>query len=153
MDDALKYVRSKGAPIVVKCDGLALGKGVVVCHTISEAEEAVTSMMSDGIFGDSGNTVVIEEYMTGPEVTVLCFSDGKTLLAMPSSQDHKRAYDGDMGPNTGGMGSISFSFLYSGDREALPRGNFYTHSASNGTGRPPLQGCAILRIDANGRWS
>ncbi|MGI6577484.1 MAG: phosphoribosylamine--glycine ligase [Eubacteriales bacterium] len=117
MDDALKYVRSKGAPIVVKCDGLALGKGVVVCHTISEAEEAVTSMMSDGIFGDSGNTVVIEEYMTGPEVTVLCFSDGKTLLAMPSSQDHKRAYDGDMGPNTGGMGSISPSPFYTPEIE------------------------------------
>ncbi|NLM61690.1 MAG: phosphoribosylamine--glycine ligase [Clostridiales bacterium] len=117
IDAALQYVRAKGAPIVVKCDGLALGKGVVVCHTTEEAEEAVKMMMSDGVFGKSGSTVVIEEYMTGPEVTVLCFTDGKTLVPMPSSQDHKRAYDGDEGPNTGGMGSISPSPFYTPDIE------------------------------------
>lgn len=117
MDAALKHVRAKGAPIVVKCDGLALGKGVVVCHTVEEAEDAVTTMMSGSVFGSSGRTVVIEEYMTGPEVTVLCFADGKTLLPMPSSQDHKRAYDDDMGPNTGGMGSISPSPFYTPEIE------------------------------------
>lgn len=104
---ALDYVRSKGAPIVVKCDGLALGKGVVVAQTLNEAEEAVVNMMENKAFGEAGAKVVIEECMTGPEVTVLAFTDGKTIVPMPSSQDHKRAYDGDKGPNTGGMGAIS----------------------------------------------
>lgn len=106
MEAALRYVRAAGAPIVVKADGLALGKGVVVAQTVEEAETAVRSMMEDRKFGDSGSTVVIEECMVGPEVTVLAFTDGKTVVPMLSSQDHKRAYDNDQGPNTGGMGAF-----------------------------------------------
>lgn len=106
-DAALSYVEAQGAPIVVKCDGLALGKGVVVAQTLEEAKAAVVNMMENKAFGAAGAKVVIEECMTGPEVTVLAFTDGKTIVPMPSSQDHKRAYDGDKGPNTGGMGAIS----------------------------------------------
>ena len=106
IDKALAYIDEKGAPIVVKADGLALGKGVVVAATVEEAKQAVKEMMLDGKFGASGANVVIEEFMTGPEVTVLCFTDGKTIAPMLSSQDHKRAYDNDEGPNTGGMGAI-----------------------------------------------
>ncbi len=109
---AQDYIRAQGAPIVVKADGLALGKGVVVAQTVEEALEAVQSMMVDKKFGASGATVVIEECMTGPEVTVLAFCDGKTVVPMVSSQDHKRAYDGNKGPNTGGMGAISPSPHY-----------------------------------------
>ncbi len=107
MAEALRYVEQQGAPIVVKCDGLALGKGVVVAQTLEEAKDAVVNMMENKAFGEAGAKVVIEECMTGPEVTVLAFTDGKTIVPMPSSQDHKRAYDGDQGPNTGGMGAIS----------------------------------------------
>ncbi|NCB63003.1 MAG: phosphoribosylamine--glycine ligase [Clostridia bacterium] len=107
LDPALAYVREQGAPIVVKADGLALGKGVIVAQTLPEAEEAVRSMMSDGKFGTAGANVVIEEFMTGPEVSVLCFADGEHLAPMPSARDHKRALDGDKGLNTGGMGAIS----------------------------------------------
>ena len=107
MDAALAYVRAEGAPIVVKADGLALGKGVVVASTVEEAETAVREMMEGHKFGASGSTVVIEECMVGPEVTVLAFCDGEHLVPMLSSQDHKRAYDGNQGPNTGGMGAIS----------------------------------------------
>ena len=107
LDEALSYIRQEGAPIVVKADGLALGKGVVVAQTVAEAEEAARSMMADGKFGAAGAKVVIEECMTGPEVTVLCFVDGEHLSPMPPSRDHKRAFDGDKGPNTGGMGAIS----------------------------------------------
>ncbi|SMC42595.1 phosphoribosylamine--glycine ligase [Papillibacter cinnamivorans] len=112
MDAALSYVRSEGAPLVVKADGLALGKGVVVAQTLPEAEAAVRRIMEDKIFGESGARIVIEECLTGPEVTVLCFTDGKTIRPMPSSQDHKRALDGNRGPNTGGMGAISPSRHY-----------------------------------------
>ena len=106
-DKALAYVEAQGAPIVVKCDGLALGKGVIVAQSVEEAKAAVISMMEDKAFGEAGAKVVIEECMTGPEVTVLAFTDGKTIVPMPSSQDHKRAFDNDQGPNTGGMGAIS----------------------------------------------
>jgi phosphoribosylamine--glycine ligase len=106
LEAALEYIRSQGAPIVVKADGLALGKGVVVAQTVEEAEAALRSMMEEKSFGESGSTVVIEECMTGPEVTMLCFTDGKTIKPMLSSQDHKRAYDNDQGPNTGGMGAF-----------------------------------------------
>ena len=112
MDQALSYVEEQGAPIVVKADGLALGKGVVVAQTVKEALEAVRAMMGDHKFGEAGAKVVIEECMTGPEVTVLAFCDGEHILPMPSSQDHKRAYDGNQGPNTGGMGAISPSPNY-----------------------------------------
>ena len=106
-DKALSYVEQQGAPIVVKCDGLALGKGVIVAQTVDEAKAAVISMMEDKAFGEAGAKVVIEECMVGPEVTVLAFTDGTAIVPMPSSQDHKRAYDNDEGPNTGGMGAIS----------------------------------------------
>ncbi len=107
LDKALAYIEGQGAPIVVKADGLALGKGVVVATTLDEAKTAAREMMAEGKFGASGSTVVIEEYMTGPEVTVLAFCDGEHVSPMPASQDHKRAYDGNQGPNTGGMGAIS----------------------------------------------
>jgi len=110
---SLEYIKSNNTyPIVVKADGLALGKGAIICADYSEAEEAIRSIMEEKVFGDSGSRVVIEEFMTGPEVTVLSFADGKTLRTMVSSQDHKRAYDGDKGPNTGGMGAFSPSRIY-----------------------------------------
>jgi phosphoribosylamine--glycine ligase len=105
-DAALRYLDGVPAPIVVKADGLALGKGVVVARTTDEAKAAVKSMMEDAKFGASGARVVIEECLTGPEITVLAFTDGKTVVPMLSSRDHKRAYDNDEGPNTGGMGAI-----------------------------------------------
>lgn len=111
-DDALAYIDAQGAPIVVKADGLALGKGVIVAATIDEAKEAVRDMMLGGRFGGSGARVLVEECMVGPEVTVLCFCDGKTIVPMLSSQDHKRAFDNDEGPNTGGMGAFCPSPLY-----------------------------------------
>jgi len=103
---ALAYIEAEGAPIVVKADGLALGKGVIVAQTVAEAQEAARSMMDGRKFGQAGARVVIEECMTGPEVTVLAFCDGEHLVPMLSSQDHKRAYDGNQGPNTGGMGAF-----------------------------------------------
>lgn len=107
MQAALDYLDTQKAPIVVKADGLALGKGVILAETIEEAKKAVALMMEDKIFGESGSRVVIEEFLTGPEVSVLSFTDGKTLIPMISSMDHKRALDGDMGLNTGGMGTIA----------------------------------------------
>ena len=103
---AKAHIREMGAPIVVKADGLTRGKGVIVSMSIESAEMAVDSMMQDMRFGESGSRVVIEEFMTGTEVTVLAFTDGKTILPMISSQDHKRAYTGNQGPNTGGMGAF-----------------------------------------------
>ena len=112
MDKALAYLDTQEAPIVVKADGLALGKGVVVASTIEEAKNAVIEMMEGGKFGRSGARVLIEECMVGREVTVLCFCDGKTIRSMPASQDHKRVFDGDKGLNTGGMGAFAPSPLY-----------------------------------------
>ena len=112
MDKALAYLDTQEAPIVVKADGLALGKGVVVASTIEEAKNAVIEMMEGSKFGRSGARVLIEECMVGREVTVLCFCDGKTIRPMPASQDHKRVFDGDKGPNTGGMGAFAPSPLY-----------------------------------------
>ena len=107
-ESALGYVRGVGRyPTVIKADGLALGKGVFICHSLSDAEAALKKLMLDGVFGESGSVVVVEEFLTGREVTVLAFTDGKTIKCMPSSQDHKRAYDGDEGPNTGGMGAFA----------------------------------------------
>ena len=113
--DARSYILERGAPIVVKADGLALGKGVVVAMDTETALQAVDMMMLDNRFGKSGATVVIEEYMTGPEVTVLVFTDGKAIIPMLSSQDHKRVFDGDRGPNTGGMGAFCPSPLYTAE--------------------------------------
>ena len=112
MDAALRYLDTQSAPIVVKADGLALGKGVIVAQTIAEAKEAVVDMMQGGRFGKSGARVLIEECMFGREVTVLCFCDGKTIVPMRASQDHKRVFDNDQGPNTGGMGAFAPSPLY-----------------------------------------
>jgi len=107
LEDALAYLESAPIPTVIKADGLALGKGVIICQTREEAKAAVTEMMADGKFGDSGKTVVIEEFLEGPEVSVLSFTDGKCVVPMISSMDHKRAGDGDTGLNTGGMGTIA----------------------------------------------
>ncbi len=109
--EAIAYIEKEGAPIVVKADGLALGKGVTVATTVEQAVKAVRDAMG-GAFGAAGARVVIEECLTGPEATVLCFTDGKTIIPMPTSQDHKRAYDHDEGPNTGGMGAFTPSRVY-----------------------------------------
>ncbi len=109
---ASAYVKSCGMPAVVKADGLALGKGVIICETVAMAQDALKEIMLDKVFGDAGSRVVIEEFMEGPEVSVLAFCDGKTILPMQSAQDHKRAFDGDQGPNTGGMGTFSPSPKY-----------------------------------------
>ena len=106
LDAALGYIEKCDIPVVVKADGLALGKGVIIAQTRDEAREAVRSMMEDKIFGDSGNCVVVEEFLTGPEVSVLSFTDGETVVPMVSSMDHKRVGDNDTGLNTGGMGTM-----------------------------------------------
>ncbi len=105
--EALAYVKEAEYPLVVKADGLALGKGVRVCADGAQAREAIRDMMVAGMFGAAGSRVVVEECLTGPEVSLLCFTDGKTLRPMVSSMDHKRAFDGDLGPNTGGMGAVA----------------------------------------------
>ena len=112
LNEALKYLETAEYPIVLKADGLALGKGVLICMDKNEAIEGAKSIMGDKKFGDAGSTMVIEEFMTGREVSVLSFCDGKTIRIMTSAQDHKRAYDGDKGPNTGGMGTFSPSPFY-----------------------------------------
>ena len=109
---ALAYLETADMPVVLKADGLALGKGVLICQTLEEAKEGVKTIMEDKKFGDSGNRMVIEEFMTGREVSVLSFVDGKTIRIMTSAQDHKRAGDGDTGLNTGGMGTFSPSPFY-----------------------------------------
>ncbi|MBQ7848025.1 MAG: phosphoribosylamine--glycine ligase, partial [Clostridia bacterium] len=110
---ALGYIKEKNEyPAVIKADGLALGKGVIIAADYAEAEDAVKSIMCDKVFGESGNRVVIEEFLTGPEVSVLAFTDGKTVVPMVSAQDHKRALDNDQGLNTGGMGAFSPSKNY-----------------------------------------
>ena len=106
-DEAVKYIRKQGAPIVVKADGLAAGKGVIVCQTVEEAIQSVDQIMVEKIFGNAGNRVVVEEYLVGEEASYIAFTDGKTILPMASSQDHKPVLDGDQGPNTGGMGAYS----------------------------------------------
>ena len=138
LDKALAYIKEQGAPIVVKADGLALGKGVVVAATVEEAEQAVREMMEDKKFGASGSTVVIEECMVGPEVTVLAFCDGKHLVPMLSSQDHKRAYDGNKGPNTGGMGAFCPSPKYTPAiaQECMEKIFLPTVAALQAEGRP-----------------
>jgi len=114
-DEAKAYLLEQKMPIVIKADGLALGKGVLICSTVEEAVEGLGEIMLDKKFGKSGNTVVIEEFLVGPEVSVLSFCDGKTVIPMVSAQDHKRALDGDKGLNTGGMGTFSPSKMYTPD--------------------------------------
>lgn len=115
-EKALEYIKSENTfPTVIKADGLALGKGVIIAQNMEEAADAVHSIMEDKIFGESGANVVIEEFLTGPEVSVLCFTDGKTIKPMVSSMDHKRALDGDKGLNTGGMGTVSPNPYYTAE--------------------------------------
>ncbi len=116
-ETALNYLKSQNMPIVIKADGLALGKGVLICDTLSQAQEALKEIMIDKKFGSSGNKVVIEEFLTGQEVSILSFCDGKTVVPMVSAQDHKRALDGDKGLNTGGMGTFSPSRIYTKEIE------------------------------------
>ena len=124
-DAALKYLETCDYPIVLKADGLALGKGVLICETHDEAVEGVKTIMQDKKFGDAGNTMVIEEFMTGREVSVLSFVDGKTVKIMSSAQDHKRAGDGDTGLNTGGMGNFSPSPFYTAEVDEFCQKNIF----------------------------
>ena len=137
-DKALEYLEGANYPIVLKADGLALGKGVLICKTKEEAIEGVKTIMEDKKFGSAGNTLVIEDFMTGPEVSVLCFCDGETIKPMTSAMDHKRAKDGDEGLNTGGMGNISPSPFYTKEVEDFCVKNIYepTMAAMKSEGRP-----------------
>lgn len=117
-EEAINYIRGKGFPIVIKADGLAQGKGVIIANDINEAYSAIDSMLVKGLFGDAGRRIIVEDYLVGEEATFLVFTDGDTIVPMVSSQDHKRVYDGDRGPNTGGMGAIAPSPLIDKDGEA-----------------------------------
>ena len=123
--EALAYLEHAEFPIVLKADGLALGKGVLICNTLEEAKEGVKTIMGDKQFGSAGNRMVIEEFMTGREVSVLSFVDGKTIKCMTSAQDHKRALDGDKGLNTGGMGTFSPSPFYTDEVDAFCKEHIY----------------------------
>ena len=153
MDAALSYVADAPLPTVIKADGLALGKGVIIAETHEEAADAVRSMMADRVFGDSGARVVVEEFLTGPEVTVLSFTDGKTLVPMVSSMDHKRALDGDRGLNTGGMGVIAPNPYYTPEIAAECMETIFlpTMRAMNAEGRT-FKGCLYfgLMLTPNG---
>lgn len=124
-DEAIKYLETAKMPIVLKADGLALGKGVLICNNLEEAREGVRTLMLDKQFGSAGDEIVIEEFMTGREVSVLSFVDGKTIKIMTSAQDHKRAKDGDQGLNTGGMGTFSPSPFYTPQIDAFCREKIY----------------------------
>ena len=124
-EDALAYLETAKMPIVLKADGLALGKGVLICNTLEEAKEGVRSIMLDKQFGTAGNRMVVEEFMTGREVSVLSYVDGKTIKTMTSAQDHKRAKDGDQGLNTGGMGTFSPSPFYTEEVDEFCRKYIY----------------------------
>ncbi|MBO5912803.1 MAG: phosphoribosylamine--glycine ligase [Clostridia bacterium] len=153
VDSALKYVETCKIPVVIKADGLALGKGVVIAETLDEAKAAIRSMMEDKIFGDSGNNLVIEEFLTGPEVSVLAFCDGKVVKPMVSSMDHRRALDNDKGLNTGGMGTIAPNPYYTKDiaDECMKTIFIPTVEAMNAEGRT-FKGCLYfgLMLTPNG---
>ena len=135
------------APVVVKADGLALGKGVLICQTVEDAKAAIHSIMDDKKFGESGSRVVIEEFLTGPEVSVLSFTDGKCVKPMVSSKDHKRALDGDKGLNTGGMGTISPNPYYTDEMAEICRKTIFepTIEAMNKEGRT-FKGCLYFGL-------
>lgn len=137
-EKALAYLETAKMPVVLKADGLALGKGVLICQTLEEAREGVRTIMEDKKFGAAGNRMVIEEFMTGREVSVLSFVDGRTIKIMSSAQDHKRAMDGDKGLNTGGMGTFSPSPFYTEEVDAFCREHIYqaTVDAMAAEGRP-----------------
>lgn len=146
--DVLAYVKEKNEfPTVIKADGLALGKGVIIPETLEEAENGVREIMEDKIFGESGNNVVVEEFLTGPEVSVLAFTDGKCVKPMVSSMDHKRALDGDMGLNTGGMGTVSPNPYYTADiaKECMEKIFLPTIDAMNKEGRT-FKGCLYFGL-------
>ena len=147
-DAAERYVRQNTAwPLVVKADGLALGKGVLICEDEAAALAAVDEIMRCGKFGASGSRVVIEEFLTGPEVSVLCFTDGKTIVPMASSMDHKRALDGDRGLNTGGMGTVAPNPYYTGEIAAVCMETIFrpTVDAMNAEGRT-FKGCLYFGL-------
>ena len=145
--DALEYIKDKSFPIVIKADGLALGKGVIIADSLLIAINAIEKIMNDKVFGDSGNEVVIEEFLTGPEVSVLCFTDGKTVKPMVSSMDHKRALDGDKGLNTGGMGTVAPNPYYTEDVAKVCMDTIFlpTIEAMNKEGRP-FKGCLYFGL-------
>ena len=153
MEKALTYLDTAPIPTVIKADGLALGKGVIIANTREEAKDAVKSMMEDKVFGDSGNNVVIEEFLTGPEVSVLSFTDGKTVVPMVSSMDHKRALDNDEGLNTGGMGTVAPNPYYNDAvaKECMDKIFIPTMNAMNAEGRT-FKGCLYfgLMLTPNG---
>ncbi len=153
VDKALKYLENAPIPTVIKANGLALGKGVIIAQTRDEAVDAVKSMMQDKVFGKSGESIVIEEFLTGPEVSVLSFTDGKTLVPMISSMDHKRAGDNDTGLNTGGMGTIAPNPYYTGEiaAECMEKIFLPTMHAMNSEGRS-FKGCLYfgLMLTPNG---
>ena len=137
-EKALEYLKTAKIPIVLKASGLALGKGVLICETREEAYEGVKTLMEDKKFGEAGDTIVIEEFMEGPEISVLSYTDGKTIQLMSSAMDHKRAGDGDTGLNTGGMGNISPSPYYTKEVDEFCREHIYqkTVDAMAAEGRP-----------------
>ena len=146
--DAQAFLKEANTyPTVIKADGLALGKGVVIAQNEEEAFAAISSIMEDKIFGESGSQIVIEEFLTGPEVSVLSFTDGKTVVPMVSSMDHKRALDGDMGPNTGGMGTVAPNPYYTPEiaRECMETIFLPTIHAMQKEGRP-FQGCLYFGL-------
>ena len=147
LDEALAYLETAPMPTVVKADGLALGKGVLICATRAEAEQAVTDMMVNAKFGASGATVVIEEFLEGPEVSVLAFTDGKTVKPMVSSMDHKRAGDGDTGLNTGGMGTVAPNPYYTPEiaQQCMAEIFLPTIQAMAAEGRP-FTGCLYFGL-------
>ncbi|MGM9522641.1 MAG: phosphoribosylamine--glycine ligase [Oscillospiraceae bacterium] len=147
MDAALSYLETAPIPTVVKADGLALGKGVTVAMTRQEAVNAVRSIMEDKVFGESGNSIVIEEYLEGPEVSVLSFTDGNVIVPMISSMDHKRAHDGDVGPNTGGMGTVAPNPYYTDAvaKECMEKIFLPTIKAMNAEGRT-FKGCLYFGL-------
>ncbi len=146
-EKALEYVKTAKLPVVVKADGLALGKGVLIAETREDAEAAVKSLMEDKKFGKSGDRVVVEEFLTGPEVSVLSFTDGKTVVPMVSSMDHKRALDGDQGLNTGGMGTVAPNPYYTKEiaEECMERIFLPTIQAMNAEGRT-FKGCLYFGL-------
>lgn len=147
VEKALSYIETAPIPTVIKADGLALGKGVIIAMTRDEAKEAILSIMRDRQFGDSGSKIVIEEFLTGPEVSVLSFTDGKTVVPMISSMDHKRAGDNDTGLNTGGMGTVAPNPYYTEDiaKECMEKIFLPTINAMNAEGRT-FKGCLYFGL-------
>ena len=147
VDSAVSYLKNAPIPTVIKADGLALGKGVIIAQTRQEAMDAVRSMMSDKIFGKSGDQIVIEEFLTGPEVSVLAFTDGKTVVPMVSSMDHKRAGDNDTGLNTGGMGTVAPNPYYTDEIAQVCMDTIFlpTINAMNAEGRT-FKGCLYFGL-------